>query len=140
MIDPGSGSRIPPPTAAYLRRHKEMHVLRYGGTLCPEGTVENSLAGTAWVVVSWVRVPEGWLNSVRQRLDRRLRVTQGSSVSPGRVRYVTVTRQFLPGYSQQSLRDKEAARHWKPQMSSPLSPYVDAHGQLPDGEFDCPLA
>jgi hypothetical protein len=35
--------------------------------LCPEGTIESSLAGTARVVVMWVCVPEGRWNSVRQR-------------------------------------------------------------------------
>jgi hypothetical protein len=99
------------PAAAYLHQHEEMHLLRYGGTLCPGGTVESSLAGTAGVVVMWVRVPEERLNFFRHRLNRWLRVNQGSNVPPGRVRYITITRQLLPGYSQQSLRDKEAARY-----------------------------
>ena len=86
-------------------------MLRYGGTPCPGGTIESSLAGTARVVVVWVCVPEGRLISVRQRLYRCLRLNQGSNVPTGRVRSITVTRQFLPGYSQQSLRDKEAARY-----------------------------
>src|ERR1700737_3276111 len=104
-------SRAFDPAAAHLRQHKEKHGLRYGGTLCPGGIVESSLAGTARVVVMCACVPEGRLNSVRQRLNRCLRVNKGSSVPTGRVQYVTVTRQFLPGYSQQSLQDKEAARY-----------------------------
>jgi hypothetical protein len=87
---------------------------RYGGTLCPGGTVESSLAGTARVVVMWVCVPEGRLNSVRQRLNWCLPLNQGSSVPTGHVRSVTVTRQYLPGYSQQSLRDKRGCTLLEP--------------------------
>jgi hypothetical protein len=86
LVNSGSRSILSRPAAAHARQHKEMHVLRYGGTLCPGGTLESSLAGTARVVVMWVCVPEGRLISVRQRLNRCLRLNQGSSVPTGRVR------------------------------------------------------
>ena len=35
----------------------------------------------------------------------------GSASREGRIRHLTVTRHFMPGYSQQSLREKEAARY-----------------------------
>src|ERR1700736_2165326 len=72
---PKSSQRYAPslrPAAAHAHQPKEMHVLRYSETLCPGGTVESSLAGTARVVMTWVCVLEGRLISVRQRLNRCL--------------------------------------------------------------------
>jgi hypothetical protein len=82
------------------------------------------------------RVPEGGsipgLHApLRMLLTIGISVEQRSSVPLGRSPTLQGTRQYLPGYSQPSLRDKEV----RP-IATQTSPNVGAYGPQPDGEFE----